>query len=223
MIQAVLFDLFETLVTEALVSPRRASSLAPLLGLPDQAYRREWKARRPDVVLGRRSFRDVLRDIAALLGDRFDQGVLDSIVAERLEQKRAVLARPAPELLQVLASLRAQRLSLAVVSNCFPEDVAAWQGSPLHGYFDAAVFSCAVGIAKPDPAIYLLACERLGVLPGRALFVGDGAEGELHGAEAAGLRALPAGWFIRSTASTGAAGDQCLRCFEEVLDAARAA
>ena len=51
MIKAVLFDLLETLVTESHVPPARASSLAPVLGLERQAYRAEWKARRPRVVV----------------------------------------------------------------------------------------------------------------------------------------------------------------------------
>jgi putative hydrolase of the HAD superfamily len=222
MIQAVVFDLFETLVTEAEVSPRRASSLASFLGLPETAYRREWRARRADIVLGRCSFRQALSDIAKVLGAPADDVVLDSIVTQRLEQKRTVLSRPAPELLAVLASLRAEGLSLGVLSNCFPEDMAAWQVSPLHRYFDAGVFSCAVGMAKPDPAIYLLACELLRVPPARALFVGDGADGELLGAEAAGLKALSAAWFRRPGAGGDEAAHRCLGRVEDVLNAAKA-
>jgi putative hydrolase of the HAD superfamily len=46
---------------------------------------------------------------------------------------------------------------------------------------------------KPDPRIYALACDRLDVAPGDALFVGDGANDELAGAERAGLRAVMIG------------------------------
>ena len=47
MITAVLFDLFETLVTESVVPPSRAGSLGEALGLDPVAFRAEWKARRP--------------------------------------------------------------------------------------------------------------------------------------------------------------------------------
>ena len=45
-------------------------------------------------------------------------------------------------------------------------------------------------MAKPDPRIYRIACERLGVEPGECLFVGDGANDELPGAERAGMTAV---------------------------------
>jgi len=49
------------------------------------------------------------------------------------------------------------------------------------------VFSCEVGLAKPDPAIYHLAAARLGVEPAECLFVGDGGSDELSGAGAAAM------------------------------------
>ncbi len=51
------------------------------------------------------------------------------------------------------------------------------------------------GHAKPEPEIYLIACHRLGVSPGRAAFVGDGGSGEFHGAGRAGLTPYAARWF----------------------------
>jgi putative hydrolase of the HAD superfamily len=39
--------------------------------------------------------------------------------------------------------------------------------------FDLVVESSLEGIRKPDPRIYQLTCERLGVAPGRAVFLDD--------------------------------------------------
>ena len=41
---------------------------------------------------------------------------------------------------------------------------------------------------KPDPRIYLRACDELGVEPGECLYVGDGANDELAGAQRVGMR-----------------------------------
>jgi epoxide hydrolase-like predicted phosphatase len=41
------------------------------------------------------------------------------------------------------------------------------------GLFDAVVLSAAVGLAKPEPAIYHLALERLGTAPQATMFVDD--------------------------------------------------
>jgi putative hydrolase of the HAD superfamily len=55
--------------------------------------------------------------------------------------------------------------------------------------FDAVVISGDVGLHKPQPEIYLLACERLGVDPTAAVFVDDLRE-NCAGAEAVGMVAL---------------------------------
>jgi putative hydrolase of the HAD superfamily len=43
----------------------------------------------------------------------------------------------------------------------------------LEGLFDVVVLSAAVGLAKPDPAIYRLALQRLGTAPETTIFVDD--------------------------------------------------
>ena len=50
MIAAVLFDLYETLVTERDVAVPRASKLGETLGLDDKAFRAAWKLQRPRIV-----------------------------------------------------------------------------------------------------------------------------------------------------------------------------
>ena len=46
-----------------------------------------------------------------------------------------------------------------------------------------------------EPRIYSEGLRRVGVDPAEALFVGDGGDDELLGAERAGLRAAQATWF----------------------------
>ena len=71
------------------------------------------------------------------------------------------------------------------------EDVPQlWAETPFHGLFDSEVFSASVGLRKPDPRIYRLALDELGVEPGEAMFVGDGANDELGGAERVGMTAV---------------------------------
>jgi len=55
--------------------------------------------------------------------------------------------------------------------------------------FDEIIISAEVGIAKPDPRIYALALERLGVDAGEAVFVDDFIE-NIQAAQAAGLRGI---------------------------------
>ena len=57
--------------------------------------------------------------------------------------------------------------------------------------FSAILTTAEAGAPKPEPAVFRLALERLGVAPGRALHVGD-EPGDEEGARAAGMAFAPA-------------------------------
>ena len=224
MIQGVLFDLFETLITESTASMRRASSLAAELGVNEDAYRRHWRSRRSDIVLGRCSFRDALAEIVRSLGATPDERLLEHLRSERVKQKAAVLCTVEPDVLAAIKELRARGLRLAVVTNSFAEDVAGWDSSPLRSYFDITLCSCAVGLAKPNPEVYLLACRELHLPPGQSLFIGDGGDDELDGARRAGLHACRALWFLSRWPQASLAPDEPgLRRAADVVQATIAA
>ena len=197
MVKAVLFDLFETLITECRSQPPGVSSLAQDLGCEQAVFRRHWKALRPAVMVGRVSFRQALSDITTRLGSHADDATLQRMCDERIRAKAEPFAQVEPQVLMMLAHLRSRGLRLGVVSNCFAEDVTAWPQCSLAGHFDGTVFSFDVGVAKPEPEIYVEATRRLQVDVSEAWFIGDGAHEELSGAEQAGLRAFRALWFLR--------------------------
>jgi putative hydrolase of the HAD superfamily len=64
-----------------------------------------------------------------------------------------------------------------------------WRDLYPTGLFDVVIDSSEVGVRKPDPAIYRLACEGLGVAPERASFVDD-IDSNVEGARAFGLVAI---------------------------------
>jgi len=122
-----------------------------------------------------------------------------------------------------VGELRRRGLKLGVITNTLPEDVVGWERSPLQPLFDVTVFSCAVGLAKPDPEIYRVACRALEVLPQHALFIGDGVD-EVAGARLAGLAANRALWYASKLPKAGVKGDDPgLRRIRQVVDAALAA
>jgi putative hydrolase of the HAD superfamily len=88
----------------------------------------------------------------------------------------------------------------ALLSNCGPEVMGRVRAErDLSRTFDATVVSWEVGCLKPDPAIYRLTLQRLGVTPAAALFVDDRAE-NVAAAEALGLH----GFQFTGEASTAA-------------------
>jgi putative hydrolase of the HAD superfamily len=57
----------------------------------------------------------------------------------------------------------------------------------LDDYLDVLIVSEEAGVAKPDPRIFHLALEQLGLAPSQALYVGDSLEFDLPGAAAADI------------------------------------
>jgi putative hydrolase of the HAD superfamily len=92
--------------------------------------------------------------------------------------------------IETLEELRRRGFKRGLISVCSSDVEEAWDETELAAHLDDVVLSCAVGLRKPDPRIYRLACERLEVEPGECLFVGDGANDELAGAQRVGMRAV---------------------------------
>lgn len=92
-------------------------------------------------------------------------------------------------MLALLADAGAAGLPTAIISNQFAGWSATFGAAVSTLGADAVVISCDVGLRKPDPAIFHLTCERLGVEPADALFLDDAAA-MAAGATAAGLTAL---------------------------------
>jgi|1186.fasta_scaffold07968_2 putative hydrolase of the HAD superfamily len=89
-----------------------------------------------------------------------------------------------------LEELKRRGFKRGLISVCSSDVEEAWAETELAPHLDDFVLSCTVGLTKPDPRIYELACERLEVSPDECIFVGDGANDELAGAERVGMRAV---------------------------------
>jgi putative hydrolase of the HAD superfamily len=110
---------------------------------------------------------------------------------------------PDQKMIEAVRAARAAVRPTGLISNSWGR--AIYDHDLMDSLFDAVVISGDVGLHKPDPAIYLLACERLGVEPADAVFVDDLRE-NCEGAEAVGMAAV----LHRET-------DETVRRLEELL------
>ncbi|MGC4895130.1 HAD family hydrolase [Micromonospora sp. DT31] len=186
----IVFDLFHTLVHGADEERDRVvGEMALIVGVAPAelvaAYHGSWR----DRLVGW----DVAETVRILTG-RLGGSPTDEQVARAAAHRRAlarrVLGGVSTGTLDVLDALRERGHPLALISNATSETAEAWADGPLARRFDVAVFSCEVGLAKPDPAIYRTTAKRLGVAPVDCFYVGDGADGELAGAAAVGMMVL---------------------------------
>ncbi|MEQ0560234.1 HAD-IA family hydrolase [Amycolatopsis sp. NEAU-NG30] len=83
-----------------------------------------------------------------------------------------------------LAGVRERGVRTALLSNA--PGASEQVKNTLFDYFDALVFSGEVGVAKPDPAVYVIAAERLGLPAMSCAFVDDSAT-NIRGAVQAGM------------------------------------
>jgi putative hydrolase of the HAD superfamily len=183
--RAVIFDLWATLVPwDQEGANRFYDAMAQAAGVEETRFREAWLSGRKSREVG--PIADHLRGLFGELGAEPD---LSEVLQMRLEWTKRSL-QPRPDAISTLESLREGGHRLGLITVCSEEVPSVWEETPFAGLFDATVFSCTEGISKPDPRIYEIACERLEVEPKDCLFVGDGANDELPGAERAGMTAL---------------------------------
>ena len=198
---AVIFDLFGTLVplpsvheeTEAL------GAVATTLGLEREWFLTYWREHLPDREAGKLgSLADNLQHACRTLGASPTQNQIAHAVENKERQVRRYLSAPSDGL-SALRAVRSTGTPIGLISNGPPETSGVWPSVALAQLVDHPVFSAAVGMTKPAPAIYLHACSLLGVSPKRCLYVGDGGSRELTGATRVGMEAV----LVRGSSADG--------------------
>jgi len=182
MTRAVIFDLWDTLVDFDPIAGRAFQDrVAEHLGRDPDEFAALWFEGRAQRESG--TLREYLREIGA------PEDLVEELVTLRRDSTRSLLA-PRPGAVETLEQLRVGGRRVGLITVCSEDVPDVWKETPFADLFDATVFSCSVGMRKPDPRIYRLACEELGVEPDETMFVGDGANDELAGAERVGMQAV---------------------------------
>jgi putative hydrolase of the HAD superfamily len=190
---AILLDLFNTLIDDGGGAARDevTRQMGRVLGVDPDAFTSLFHSRWKQRLVGALGpLETMVRDFAVELGGAPEPDAVEQAAALRTGLTGALLGGALPGTLTTLDALRERGFRLAVVSNCTVETSRVWKTSPFGSRFDATALSCDLGVGKPDPAIYRWAADALGVAPADCLFVGDGADGELAGAAALGMRVL---------------------------------
>jgi putative hydrolase of the HAD superfamily len=113
----------------------------------------------------------------------------DERSAELVRQDTQSWLRPNREVLEIVAAAGQRGMRLAILSNAPKELAEAVRRLEWMRPFTELLFSCELGLTKPDPECYTAAVAQLGVAAGEVLFVDDRPE-NVAGAESAGLRAM---------------------------------
>jgi HAD superfamily hydrolase (TIGR01509 family) len=140
----------------------------------------EGRAALAAVECGQMPQREFEQTIGRLLGVD-DTGLLAAALADLKER---------PEIIDLTARARTTGVLVAALSNSWGTGAYdPYDGWELDEMFDAVVISDRVGLRKPDPAIFRLAADALGLPTSQCLFVDD-TEHNLSGAAGLGMGVL---------------------------------
>ena len=193
--RAVIFDLFETLITEWGHKKYTKNAMCSDLGVERESFDVYWKEKGSDRYLGNISFEDSLFYACEKCGKQVEKETIAQVIDERIRTKAECFDNINPEVFRLLRQLREMGFKTAIISNCSSEEVKVLKESELYKYFDEVVLSYEVHMKKPDICIYEETLKRLNMAADECLFVGDGGSDELVGARNAGMKAIQAKWY----------------------------
>lgn len=190
-LRTVLFDAGNTLIS--LDYPRLAAAVGGATGVSLSAAGLAAKAGDAALALERGDgtdrerasrYLELLFELAGVPRGRMEL-VRETLL--QLHQERHLFGAMDPGTPAALTRLRQAGLRLAVVSNSDGRAEEALAAVGILGQFEFVIDSQLVGVEKPDPRIFRIALERMGLEPAEGLYVGDIYEVDVIGARRAGL------------------------------------
>jgi epoxide hydrolase-like predicted phosphatase len=128
------------------------------------------------------------REFQRWLAFALSQGLQRPIEAKEMRARLFAQVRAEPRMRWAVRRARAAGRKTGLISNTWGPP-PAFHRAQLERMFDAVVRSDEVGLRKPDPEIYLITAERLGVPPEACVFVDD-MLANVEGARALGMAGI---------------------------------
>ena len=194
MIKAVIFDMFETLVTLFEGRTYWGENIAEDVGADPTEFRREWHAIENDRSCGRYTIEEGLEVVLKKFG-LYSPEKVALAASKRIAALSDTFSNIPDETVELLKELKNRGLKVGIITNTFNDERDMIRSSILMPYIDEALISYEQGLCKPDPALYEKMMRLLNVEPDECLFVGDGGSRELYAARDAGMHALQCTWF----------------------------
>ena len=186
----VIFDLFDTLINfNHARYTQEHQETATRLGVDFALFQQAWAKTQLAAFSGIfETMQERSKAVWEYLGSSNQFSPDDIEGQERLTLKKSCSVFPGVSAL--LMTLIKQQRVLGLITNASCSAPVILELTGIHGYFKECLYSFIEKIKKPDTQIYLIACDRLGISPQRAIYVSDGDKGELQGAVSAGLNAV---------------------------------
>ena len=193
--KAIIFDLFETLITEWGHEKYTKRLMCDDIDIPYNQFNELWESHEYPRYRGEYSCEESLNYVLAKAGKRISEELLSKILKKRYDTKSACFNYLNPDIIPMLQKLKDSGYLIGLISNCSSEEVTIFKKSSIYPFFDAVILSYEVGMTKPEASIYLECLQRLNCSTEECLYVGDGGSHELEGADKLGMKAVQALWY----------------------------
>ena len=195
MIRAVIFDMYETLITQYSNALYFGTHMAADGGISLQDFRRLWVSSEHQRTLGYMTFDEVIKAILEE-NNAYTDAKYAKILKGRRDAKKEQFNHLHEHIIPMFEQLHKEGIRTALISNCYREEEEIIRESILYPYFDEVSLSCREHIAKPDERIFTGMLEKLNLKAEECLYIGDGGSSELQAASAVGMHAMQAVWYL---------------------------
>lgn len=194
MIKAVVFDMFETLVTLFEGRTYFGENIAEDAGVDAVQFRKEWNKIEVDRSIGKYTIKEGLEIVLKEL-DAYSEDRVNFAAQKRIDALGDTFSAIPEESIQMLKDLKSKGMKLGLMTNTFSDERDKIVNCPLYPFFDVSLISYEVGMCKPAPEMYQKMINLLGVKSDEILYVGDGGSRELYAAREAGMHPVQCTWF----------------------------
>lgn len=196
MTRAVIFDMYETLITHFNSPLYFGAQMAEEAGIPLEKFLPLWRATDDERTVGKNTLEEVL---SMILKENhcYSEEIVNKMAEKRTATKVELFKHLHSEIIPMLQALREKGILIGLISNCYFEEATVIRNSELFPYFDGVYLSCEQGVKKPDEVIFRRCMEKLSVQPEECVYVGDGGSYELETASELGMKAVQAVWYLK--------------------------
>lgn len=206
MTKAVIFDMYETLITHYNCPLYFGGEMSEDAGVLKEEFFRVWRNDKYEWMrtVGKMTLEELLTMTLKDVGN-YSQELVEKLAAKRVATKIECFNHLHTQIVPMLEELKKQGLKIGLISNCYFEEAKVIRDSELFPYFDAVCLSCELGIRKPEEDIYKVCMKELSVEADECVYVGDGGSYELETAKKLGMKPVQATWYFKegTTQPTG--------------------
>jgi len=191
--KAVIFDLFGTLInmTSWVEGNNILKQMAEVLLVPSDNFITSWHATFDERMTGRfENYQATIKYICHQLGVDVQDNQIELAASIRFGMTKREVNSPKDGAKEVLSSLKEYGYKTGLISDCSMETTILIRDTSLYSLIDIPVFSCLVGVGKPDPRLYRMAVNGLSVSPKECMYIADGMGQELAKASELGMHAI---------------------------------